>query len=1344
MSKKYYGIDSIGKLFVQQVDTLPDWAAADERRVVYAKDTGKLWRGSGEGWVLVGDVDQTQLSALAARVTVNENDIDDLKSKTSELELSLGVEKWSIIDSSYALSESENLFVKYNGYFEVFLPANPEMGAKVNLIFVGTPAAGEGITIKRNGSLIMGAAEDMAMDTPNASFALVYSNAEKGWRMQGSVLDSEGASTIDLSPYQTLTPVLSAPANALEELDVTVTITNYDADAYYEVSVTAGSFTRAGGVITWTMPQISAGAEQVISVRAAAEGYLISRTAHATIALGALNLAGDSAIILENATMNDMNVPTKANTEISNAKLVCKGNNATATTRSFFQELGDNAWGRLQTTLKASGAEYAIDPGSSTSELILSGIRALTTADQFIIKNTGETDLTELTQLPSSVVETEGDSMMKLLQETLLEVGVSGLYTKVVSLTDTKWVLFYDDRCANNDDMHARVIEYVNGGLIFGASIQIGLTNYSMPWRFDAARLSDNKVIATDSIDQKVKIFNISGQTITTDSAKHLAMPVYGSFGTYYYAASIAVLSETRAVVATARSMEYGQTGEYQNVWSVDIAPDDTMTANALRTCNTERGQKAKICAINESYFLAYFYWYLEDLNPHHSLYMGRVNPDGTCNVGAVRSFNSIATLTDQYMDLAVLSDTRAVIIYDAPSSPHYITTAQSLALDSATLTTTILDTLAIEDGSTANSEKCVLLRLSETRCLSCTVLATSVTALKYIDMDSGTGDLSVTDTGQDLSMSDYAGMVGLAPAGDNVFAFSYNHTDEKLYGFIFRPLPKCQLTYAPTLSAVPERIWLPDLPDLFTSYGIEGEYLGEELELLLDSAQTTEGLVVAKTEKSGLWDNEGYHKQIEITVGGTPSIVDVTNVVASELNNIPVGTPAIIQAQRSYSLTCVRLTPTRAVALYYDNQASEYSEAAILGIGGDTVSVITTAGLPLRRDPTNSYDLPLRAVAPMGAAYSPTVAIFAYKDDAYDLTQLIAVDITGETITFSNKLEPALNLGNMDNVSMVLLDQGKILVTFRSNVNAGAILKIYSCFCFYDETTHQLNLLSTPNAIYSANATYKGIVKLSESRVILFLNKYSQYYGHAMLIDTSGSTPSVKYDLTLNTIANGAAYHSSVMEDGRILVQYNSDGVGYLQILTVVGDTLTATPPVIFSAPGDTVMSFGILPVGSKFLVTYTSTLNGNNLMGAFATVSEDTITLEAEQAIIATSVQDSADSQTNAFAAPIAGQTLFVYVDESNASATTAQIIDLATTYELTIPIQISPPTAVKKPSTFSDTPDVVGSKTCESTGDMSLLFNPKVLATYNIRQIKMKMELATLNEEISSVKTDLWMEA
>jgi hypothetical protein len=199
-------------------------------------------------------------------------------------------------------------------------------------------------------------------------------------------------------------------------------------------------------------------------------------------------------------------------------------------------------------------------------------------------------------------------------------------------------------------------------------------------------------------------------------------------------------------------------------------------------------------------------------------------------------------------MDLAVLSDTRAVIIYDAPSSPHYITTAQSLALDSATLTTTILDTLAIEDGSTANSEKCVLLRLSETRCLSCTVLATSVTALKYIDMDSGTGDLSVTDTGQDLSMSDYAGLVGLAPAGDNVFAFSYNHTDEKLYGFIFRPLPKCQLTYAPTLSAVPERIWLPDLPDLFTSYGIEGEYLGEELELLLDSAQTTEGLVVAKT----------------------------------------------------------------------------------------------------------------------------------------------------------------------------------------------------------------------------------------------------------------------------------------------------------------------------------------------------------------------------------------------------------------------------------------------------------------------------------------------------------------
>lgn len=68
----------------------------------------------------------------------------------------------------------------------VTLPAVPSINdAPINITLIdGDLTAGQTLTIARNGNLIMGLAEDLVVDTVNASFALMWSDAARGWRLR--------------------------------------------------------------------------------------------------------------------------------------------------------------------------------------------------------------------------------------------------------------------------------------------------------------------------------------------------------------------------------------------------------------------------------------------------------------------------------------------------------------------------------------------------------------------------------------------------------------------------------------------------------------------------------------------------------------------------------------------------------------------------------------------------------------------------------------------------------------------------------------------------------------------------------------------------------------------------------------------------------------------------------------------------------------------------------------------------------------------------------------------------------------------------------------------------------
>ena len=61
------------------------------------------------------------------------------------------------------------------------LPASPSLGNEVRIIDATGNSATNNITVARNGSNIMGLAEDFIINIDEAAFGLVYFNASRGW-----------------------------------------------------------------------------------------------------------------------------------------------------------------------------------------------------------------------------------------------------------------------------------------------------------------------------------------------------------------------------------------------------------------------------------------------------------------------------------------------------------------------------------------------------------------------------------------------------------------------------------------------------------------------------------------------------------------------------------------------------------------------------------------------------------------------------------------------------------------------------------------------------------------------------------------------------------------------------------------------------------------------------------------------------------------------------------------------------------------------------------------------------------------------------------------------------------
>jgi len=94
-------------------------------------------------------------------------------------------EAWQIKTSNYTASDGDNLFADTSGgAFTITLPASPSIGNQVKIIDAEGTFGTNNLTVGRNSQKIQGATSDLTISTDSAGIALVYVNADNGWRLK--------------------------------------------------------------------------------------------------------------------------------------------------------------------------------------------------------------------------------------------------------------------------------------------------------------------------------------------------------------------------------------------------------------------------------------------------------------------------------------------------------------------------------------------------------------------------------------------------------------------------------------------------------------------------------------------------------------------------------------------------------------------------------------------------------------------------------------------------------------------------------------------------------------------------------------------------------------------------------------------------------------------------------------------------------------------------------------------------------------------------------------------------------------------------------------------------------
>jgi len=94
-----------------------------------------------------------------------------------------GFQDIDVVSSRTAKAYEINWVDTSSGNITVTLPAGPSKGDEIRFFDVSNTFDSNSLTVNRNGNNIMGAADDLTVNTEGAAFGLVFYNTSAGWRI---------------------------------------------------------------------------------------------------------------------------------------------------------------------------------------------------------------------------------------------------------------------------------------------------------------------------------------------------------------------------------------------------------------------------------------------------------------------------------------------------------------------------------------------------------------------------------------------------------------------------------------------------------------------------------------------------------------------------------------------------------------------------------------------------------------------------------------------------------------------------------------------------------------------------------------------------------------------------------------------------------------------------------------------------------------------------------------------------------------------------------------------------------------------------------------------------------
>jgi hypothetical protein len=171
---------------------------------------------------------------------------------------------------------------------------------------------------------------------------------------------------------RTATPTLSGVTEGIEGGIYVITITNHSTTATYTINVEAGSYTRSGNTINWTLPAFT-GVDDIhnLTVEAQEDGDLPSGLGTHTITV--LDIESDQTILYEGATINSTTFPTVTNVDLSGNTILATADGAVATSAVVEQDGGDTDFVNAVPTMDSKAIGFTVEAGATNTSVTVSG-----------------------------------------------------------------------------------------------------------------------------------------------------------------------------------------------------------------------------------------------------------------------------------------------------------------------------------------------------------------------------------------------------------------------------------------------------------------------------------------------------------------------------------------------------------------------------------------------------------------------------------------------------------------------------------------------------------------------------------------------------------------------------------------------------------------------------------------------------------------------------------------------------------------------------------------------------------------------------------------------------------